>query len=118
VLLVKSGAFPARTAPVSEGLAEAARIVAKIYAAGDVMAAKGGLAMNLLLDSDAAHRNAELGRLKSELGACQPVPAIAADTAMAGTISYSCEKGRLQAQVLLAPTTPASLQVYTLSAAK
>ncbi|MDP3749121.1 MAG: serine hydrolase domain-containing protein [Phenylobacterium sp.] len=118
VLLVKSGAFPARTTPPSERLNEAAAIVAKIYAAGDVMAARDGLAMNVLLDSDAAHRNAELGMLKAELGACQPAPDIAAETAMSGTISYSCEKGRLQARVLLAPTTPVGLQAYTLAAAK
>ncbi|WP_332766497.1 serine hydrolase domain-containing protein [Phenylobacterium sp.] len=118
ILLVKSGAFPARMTPPSPALTQAAAIVAKIYAVGDVMAAREGLAMNLLLDSDAPHRNAELGQLKAELGACQPAPDIAAETAMSGRISYACERGRLQAQVLLAPTTPASLQVYTLAAAK
>jgi len=118
VLLVKSGAFPARPTPPSEGLTQAATIVAKIYAAGDVMAARDGLAMNVLLDSDAAHRNAELSMLKAELGACQSAQDIAAETAMSGTISYSCEKGRLQARVLLAPTTPVGLQAYTLAAAK
>jgi len=112
VMLVKSGAFPAWPMPGGERLEAAARIVAKIYAAGDVMAAREGLAMNLLLDSDAAHRNADLARLKAQLGACQPTPTVAAETAMSGAISYVCEKGRLQAQVLLAPTTPVSLQTY------
>ncbi|MDP3854102.1 serine hydrolase [Phenylobacterium sp.] len=115
VALVKSGAFPARPTPAGERLTAAAGIVAKIYAASDVMAARDGLAMNVLLDSDGAHRNAELARLKAELGACQPAQEVAAETAMSGAITYPCEKGRLRAQVLLAPTTPVSLQVYQLS---
>ncbi len=118
VLLVKSGAFPERKTPVSDGLKDAATLIARAYAAGDIRAAGDRLAVNLLLDSDAAHRNAEIGRFKSELGPCRSDPQIVADTAMSGAISYSCEKGRLQAQVLLAPTMPASLQSYRLSIAK
>ncbi|WP_309646194.1 serine hydrolase domain-containing protein [Phenylobacterium sp.] len=115
VLLVKSGAFPARPAHGGERLETAAKIMAKIYAAGDVMAAGDGLAMNFLLDSDAAHRNADLTRLKAQLGACASRPTIVAETTMSGAISYECEKGRLLAQVLLAPTTPVSLQTYVLA---
>jgi hypothetical protein len=114
--LVKSGAFPVRAQPASEGLKQAAAVIASIYAASDVMAAREALAMNVLLDSDAAHRNAEIAQLKARLGACKAALPFTSDTAMSATIVYPCERGRLQAQVILAPTRTTTLQTYALSA--
>lgn len=108
--LVKSGAFPERTPPPSPGLAAAARAVERIYAAGDVMVAREALAMNLLLDRDAAHRNADLEAVKARLGACRPADPITADNAMSTALMFRCDKGMLRARVLLAPTTPMSIQ--------
>lgn len=116
IALVKSGAFPPRTVPPSAGVQAMAAAAAKIYAAGDVLAAREALAMNLLLDRDAAHRNAELAALKAKLGACRTAEPIVTDTATAATVRYPCERGTLQARLLLAPTTPASLQVLEFSA--
>lgn len=113
--LVKSGAFPARTPPASAELQEAARQIAAIYAAGDVMASRGSLAMNVLLDSDAAHRNAELAALKRRLGACGAPEPFSSDTAMSGATYLPCQHGRLKAYVLLAPTRPATIQSYALT---
>ena len=59
--LVKSGAFPERTAPVRADLQAAALVAERIYAAGDVLAAREALAMNVLLDRDAPRRK-EIGR--------------------------------------------------------
>lgn len=115
--LVKSGAFPVRTAPPSEGLRQAADAVAKIYAAGDVLAAREALAMNVLLDRDAAHWKAELAPLKVKLGACRAPEPIVTDTAMSATVLYPCERGKLRAQVLLAPTRPMSIQSLRLAVA-
>lgn len=115
-LLVKSGAFPVRAAPVSPALREMAEAAARIYAAGDVEAARGALAMNVLLDRDAAHRNAEIAVLKARLGACRAAEPIVTDTATSATVRYPCERGTLQARLLLAPTTPASVQVLEFSA--
>jgi CubicO group peptidase (beta-lactamase class C family) len=108
--LVKSNAFPVRSGPPSPRLEAAARAVERIYAAGDVTAAPGALAMNVLLDRDAAHRNAELAALKAKLGACRTAEPIQADSAMTAVLSFPCEKGVLQASVLLAPTSPMSMQ--------
>lgn len=115
-LLVTSGAFPVRAAAPSPALLQMAEAAAQIYAAGDVEAARGALAMNVLLDRDAAHRNADIAALKTRLGACRAAEPIVTDTATSATVRYPCERGTLQARLLLAPTTPASVQVLEFSA--
>jgi CubicO group peptidase (beta-lactamase class C family) len=115
--LVKSGAFPARATPTSPALRQAAGAVARIYAAGDVLAARDGLAMNFLLDRDAAHWKAEIAPLKEKLGACRAAEPIVTDTTMSANLVFPCERGKLQAYVLLAPTTPATIQALRLRAA-
>jgi len=114
--LVKSGAFPVRTPPPSPQLQQAVAQIAAIYAAGDVMAGREALAMNVLLDSDTAHRNAELAALKRRLGACLRPEPLTTDSAMSVTAHFQCERGRMKAYVLLAPTRPATIQSYTLTA--
>lgn len=114
--LVKSGAFPARATPAGPQLQAAARQIAAIYEAGDVMASGGSLAMNVLLDSDAAHRNAELAALKRRLGACGAPEPFSSDTAMSGVTHLRCQRGRLKVHVLLAPTRPVTIQSYALTA--
>ena len=115
-LLVASGAFPVRQSPPGAALLQMAEAAGRIYAAGDVQAARGALAMNVLLDRDAAHRNAEIATLRTKLGACRAPEPIVTDTATSALVRYSCERGTLQARLLLAPTTPASLQVLEFSA--
>jgi hypothetical protein len=66
--------------------------------------------MNLLLDRDAARRNAEIAALKKQLGACRAAEPIQADSAMTTVLTFPCERGALHAGVLLAPTTPMSMQ--------
>jgi len=110
IQLVKSGAFPLKPTPPSQGLQAMAPIVAKIYAAGDVLAAPEALAMNVLLDRDAAQRNSQIAVLKKTLGACGAANPINSDSAMSATLTYPCEHGTLRARVALAPTIPASLQ--------
>lgn len=83
---------------------------ARIYAAGDVLAARDGLAMNFFLDRDAVHRNASLAKLKAELGQGTTLEAVNATTAMQGEAIWTCERGRLRAKMLPAPTTRPSLQ--------
>ena len=56
--LVRSQAFPLRPPPVAPQLQAIAAAVARIYAAGDVLAAREALSMNVLLDRGAAQRNA------------------------------------------------------------
>ncbi len=109
-LLVKSGAFPARQPPLAPGLAALLAAATRIYASGDVMTELESLAMNVLLDRDAALRNGELANLKERLGTCAAPPDPASDTAMSGKFELACERGTLKIDLILAPTSPPTLQ--------
>lgn len=109
-LLVKSGAFPARTTPVAPGLKSMLVAAAAIYASGDVMSERASLGMNFLLDKEAALRNEEIAKLKADLGACAAPVSPSSDTAMSGDFEFKCERGVLKVSLTLAPTTPPTLQ--------
>jgi CubicO group peptidase (beta-lactamase class C family) len=109
-LLVKSGAFPARTPALSAGVQSMLDAALRVYANGDVLSERGALAMNVLLDRGATLRNAEIAALKEKVGSCSAAPPYSADTAMGGTFELACERGKVKLTLLLAPTTPASLQ--------
>ena len=117
LMLVKSGAFPERTAPIRADLQAAALVAERIYAAGDVLSAREALAMNVLLDRDAPRRKAELADLKAKLGACRAALPITPQTTMSAVVRYPCANGTPTASILLAPTTPVSLQVLDFAAA-
>jgi CubicO group peptidase (beta-lactamase class C family) len=108
--LVQSQAFPRRELPPSAPLQAMAAQVARVYAAGDVLVAREQLAANVLLDHDAAHRNAQLATLKQKLGSCAPAAAIKASSALTAEFTYGCERGTLRASVDLAPTLQPLLQ--------
>ena len=117
VSLVKSGAFPERKAPLSPGLQAAAKAAERIYATGDVMTAREALAMNVLLDKDAVQRNADIAAVKAKLGACRAAEPTTRDSAMSAMFTFPCEKGALQARVILAPVTPMAMQALDFRAA-
>jgi CubicO group peptidase (beta-lactamase class C family) len=116
--LVDSGAFPIIRPEPSPGLIAMRDAAAAIYARGDVAAAPGALAGNVLLDRDAAHRNAELSRLKTDLGACARPVSLTPQSLLEGEAVWACDRGRLRARLLLAPTAQPSLQSLEFSRAE
>jgi CubicO group peptidase (beta-lactamase class C family) len=114
--LVRSGAFPEHTPPLSGALQSAAAVVSRIYESGDVLKERAALAMNFLLDRGAPLRNRELADLKQKLGGCQPARPAASDTAMSASLFFACERGTLNAHVILAPEIPATIQSLEFSA--
>jgi CubicO group peptidase (beta-lactamase class C family) len=115
--LKEAGAMALPAVPVSDDLRAGYAAAATIWNAGDVMAARDRLAVNMLLDRDAAAWKAELARLKAELGTCRTTAPITATTAMAGRFAWDCDKGRLTGSVLLAPTGTPMLQNLTFTPA-
>ena len=115
--LHKAGALSGRPTPVSESLATAYRDAGAIYAAGDVAAASGRLAMNFLMDRSAANWRAELARLKRQVGDCDTAAPIAATGALSGRFTWRCAHGRIDGNLLLAPTRPAGIQALRLAVA-
>lgn len=108
--LVRSGAFPERAQPLSPALAEVAKALDRALATGDILAAKELLAENVLLDASAAARNAQLAGIRQRYGECKLAEGQHADSALSATLVYGCDGGRLAIKVILAPTTPVSVQ--------
>lgn len=116
-LLKDAGALALPTVPVGKNLEAGYAAATAVWSAGDIMAARDRLAMNMLLDRDGAAWKAELARLKAELGSCRTGTPIAATTAMAGRFTWDCDKGKLLGSVLLAPTGTPMLQNITFTVA-
>ncbi|WHO38178.1 serine hydrolase domain-containing protein [Sphingobium sp. AP49] len=110
VALQKAGALIARPVPVTPLLAQAYASAGRIYATGDVLAAKEALATNVLMDVDAEHWSRRLAALKDEVGACQVDAPVTATGNLAGKFTWPCEKGRVAGSLLLAPTATAQIQ--------
>jgi serine-type D-Ala-D-Ala carboxypeptidase/endopeptidase len=75
------------------------------------------LAMNFLVDRDAEHRARDLSGLKAQVGTCETTAPIVATTALAGSFTWPCEHGRVNGEVLLAPTPAPRIQSLNLTRA-
>lgn len=108
--LHRAGLLRPRAVPVSAALAAGYRAAGAIYAAGNIEAAGGLLAMNFLMDRSAESWARDLAGLELIIGECRTDAPIVATTAMAGTFTWTCERGSLQGELLLAPTDPPAIQ--------
>ena len=104
----------ARELPVSADLAQAYRTVGMMFAAGSVAGAGEQLAMNFLLDRDAAGWSNELAKLKSSVGDCDTNSAVEPTGALSGDFTWRCTHGRLHGSLSLTPTQPTRIQAWEL----
>jgi CubicO group peptidase (beta-lactamase class C family) len=112
VALHKSGALKGRPLPVSASLAAAYRAVGEIYQAGSIEPARRLLAMNFLMDRSPENWARELAKVRGDLGACRTDSPVTPTGALSGTFRWQCDKGVLEGNVLLAPTSPAGIQAF------
>ena len=110
IALGKAGFFEDREIPISKDLASAYRTVGAIYVRGDVAQAADQLAVNFLMDRDAAGWQRDLAGLKKQTGECDTSTPLAASSALAGEFIWRCADGRLSGSLLLAPTRPPRIQ--------
>jgi D-alanyl-D-alanine-carboxypeptidase/D-alanyl-D-alanine-endopeptidase len=115
VALKKAGALVSRKLAPSPALATGYDAAVSIYRAGKVGAAQNMLAMNFLMDRSAENWAKELARLKREVGSCDTSAPIHPTGALSGTFAWRCEHGRIDGELLLAPTHPASIQALRLN---
>ncbi|OYQ35061.1 hypothetical protein CHU93_02025 [Sandarakinorhabdus cyanobacteriorum] len=106
----QAGLMPADAIPVSAAITTAAAFAGRVLASGRVDAEPALLAVNLLLDRDAAHRAADIAALKARAGRCEATPAITARGALDARLDWACANGRIRADVLLAPTQDVRVQ--------
>lgn len=114
VELSKGGFLKRRATPASTALAAAYRVAGTIYQQGDIGAAAGELAMNFLMDRDAAGWRRDLAGLKAKVGSCDTSVPVSPSGALAGDFVWRCEHGRVAGSVLLTPTSPARIQTLSL----
>ena len=70
--------------------------------------------MNFLMDRSIDNWAAEFARLKAQTGACRTDAPITATGALSGNFTWTCERASLQGQLLLAPTSPPTIQALRL----
>ncbi len=114
MLLHKTG-WPAKgQMRVSGALAAAYRSAGALYRAGNIEPARNQISMNFLMDRSAENWSGELQRLKSETGECRTDAPIVATGALSGNFTWNCERAKLEGQLLLAPTSPPTIQALRL----
>jgi CubicO group peptidase (beta-lactamase class C family) len=113
----RAGLLQPRAIPVSTALRTAYAAAARIFEAGAITAGGDVLAMNLLMDRDAAHWARHLATLKAGVVACDTSAPITATGALAGRFTWTCATGRVNGTLLLAPTADPRIQALGLSRA-
>ncbi len=108
--LVRAGLAPGRPLETSDILAERYVDLGRIWAAGDVAVAQDRLAMNFLMDRSVDNWRTVLDVLKTDAGACATDAPITPTGALSGTFRWTCDKGVIDGRLLLAPTTPVTIQ--------
>lgn len=114
VAMLGAGMFHRAPVAPSPDLARFAGLARDVWAAGTVAPVEGKVAMNFFLDRTPANWAKVLAELKAKSGACDTASPIQPQNAMTGTLSWTCAHGRITGRVLLAPTTPITLQALDL----
>jgi CubicO group peptidase (beta-lactamase class C family) len=108
--MARTGALAPRQATPAPALVQAKADVSRLIVNWDPELAARVAADNLFLDESADRRAARFRELSQAHGTCTPDPAIVAENALRGTWRMSCERGRLDVAITLAPTQPARVQ--------
>ena len=116
--LVKKGGLEPRRPRPSPALTDTREAVSKLIVRWDDRAADGLAADNLFLDRTKDRRRAEIEALRASVGACTPGTGFdSVENALRGQWTMSCERGKLQVSITLAPTMPPRVQYLDVRAA-
>ncbi len=114
VALLKAGALKREPIGISADLATGYAKAGAIFNAGNV--GSEGLAMNFLMDRDAAHWVSDITKLKASVGACDTSSPITPTGGLTGTFIWTCEKGKISGDIILAPTNSVEIQALRFTA--
>jgi len=110
--LSKSGGMPPRVPTPSPALTRARDTVSRLIVSWDDRLADEIAAENLFLDRSKDRRRGEIERLRQSVGACRPGSGFDfVENALRGRWTMSCEKGKLEVSITLAPTMPPTVQM-------
>jgi hypothetical protein len=109
--LVKTGGLQPRAIQPSRALVEARDAVSQLVVRWDDQLADKIAAENLFLDRSRDRRRRELDDLRAKVGTCTaPDGFDVVENALRGNWTMSCERGKLQVSITLAPTMPPTVQ--------
>jgi CubicO group peptidase (beta-lactamase class C family) len=109
--LARTGGLQPREVQPSRTLVEARDAVSKLVVEWDDTRADQIAAGNLFLDRSKERRRKELDDLRATVGACSlPERFDVVENALRGQWTMSCERGKLQVAITLAPTMPPTVQ--------
>ena len=116
--LGRTGALQPRIAQPSRALNGARDAVSRLLIGWDDALAARIAADNLFLDESAERRRAAIDRLRQKVGGCTaPTSFDHVENALRGDWTMTCERGRLQVAITLAPTMPPMVQYLDVSEA-
>lgn len=113
--LSKTDGLMPRAAQPAPILRELVAIVQEWVETGDETRVAAHAADNFYLDMDAAHRRAELEKIRGDAGAFLSVSELEAYNALRGAWRIECERGALDVFVTLTPTMPPQIQMVRLT---
>ena len=114
--LVRTGAFQPRRPQPSPALVAARDKINRLMTAWDDAVADDVAADNLYLDQPKDRRRRGLEDLRAKVGACTADPdGFTVENALRGQWTMTCERGRAQVAITLAPTMPPKVQYWAVS---
>ncbi len=108
--MAATGALQPRPVQPSAALLQAKADVSQLIVNWDDRLAERVAADNLFLDETAARRAARSRELAGVHGTCRPEAAIDAENALRGAWRMTCDRGRIDVSITLAPTEPPRVQ--------
>jgi CubicO group peptidase (beta-lactamase class C family) len=109
--LAKTGGLQPRAIVPSQELLNAQKSVSQLINQWDDRLADRIVAENLFLDRSRERRKKEIDDLRSSVGACAPPAGFdVVENALRGTWTLTCDRGKLQVGITLAPTIPPTVQ--------
>ncbi|HZF95812.1 MAG TPA: serine hydrolase domain-containing protein [Allosphingosinicella sp.] len=113
--LHRAGHLRGSRLPVSPALAAAYGAAGSIYRTGALTGQERVLAMNFLMDRSAEHWRRQLADMRGKVGECETAAPVTATGVLAGTFTWTCERGRIDGNLLLAPTATPQIQALRLN---
>jgi CubicO group peptidase (beta-lactamase class C family) len=114
--LIRTGAFQPRRPQPSPALVDAREKIARLVTQWDDAIADEVGADNLYLDQPKDRRRRALEDLRAKVGACTVDPdGFTVENALRGQWTMTCERGRAQVAITLAPTMPPKVQYWNVS---
>lgn len=107
--LRKAGVSP-RPVPLDPLLGQMQDAARAAYAAGTLAPLEGKLAMNFRMDRSDANWAKEFARIKGLVGDCPTAEPLAPTGNLSTSFRWNCARGKLDGQILLAPTNPPTIQ--------